>query len=323
MIRLRKGHSGMKIILSVLLTIFIVFSCKNESEKAALIKERIHLKQKAAQNKVAVGIAQPKVGSIRKTITIYGTLKPKRQTRLSSQFNGRLQNLHVVVGDYVRKGQTIAAIFSPKAEVLNSQKAQADKLRREVQPFNLVAPFSGTVTQKMRYSGDVVAAGEAILQIMDDSDFYLWGQLPAVYLPQVKTGQNVRIVFPDLAEAVYTGFIEAVNGATDAQTQTVPIRISVRNKNHLLKAHLFAKITIVLKKFKQVLLLPRRAVLLGQQGFFVFIKKNGRAQKQALQTALVTADSIAVASGLTSKDSVIVLGNYELKNDMAVKEAVR
>jgi len=310
----------MKNILSILLFLLIIFSCKNESKNAAQIGARIHLKQKAVQNKVAVGIVRPGIGSIHKTITIYGKLAPKQKTLLSSQFNGRIQNLHLAVGDQVQKGQTIAAIFSPKAEALNSRKAQAGKLNSEVQPFYIKAPFSGTVTQKLRYSGDVVTAGQAILQIMDDSVFYLWGQLPAVYLPQVKIGQKARVVFPDLAGAAFAGIVEAVNGATDAQTQTAALRISLKNKNHLLKAHLFAKIEIVLKKLKKALLLPRRAVLSGSDGSFIFVKKNGRAKKQIVQIALSNADSIALASGLTPGDSVIVLGNYELKEGMAVEE---
>jgi len=313
----------MKIILSILLTLLIIFSCSNESKNAAQYGARIHLKQKAVQNKVAVGIVLPKVGSIEKEITIYGRLAAEQKTMLSSQFSGRIQNLNVAVGDQVQKGQTIAAIFSPKAEVLSFQKAQAEKLGSEVQPFYIKAPFNGTVTQKLRYSGDVVTAGQAILQIMDESVFYLWGQLPAMYLPQVKIGQKVRVVFPDLADAVYSGFVEAVNSATDSQTQTAALRISLKNNNHLLKTGLFAKIEIILKKLKQALLLPRKAVLSGPDGAFIFVKKNSRTQKQTVQIALSNADSLAVASGLMPGDSVIVLGNYELKKGMIVEEAVQ
>lgn len=314
----------MKIWLIALISAPLIFlSCKGKSQNAGEIGARIHVQRQASEYRVPVRVAVVHQGPIQEEITIYGKLTAKQETLLSSQFSGRILELYLSEGDRVTKGQTVTTIQSPKAEALQqiSSKNQpiAQKLGTELLPIFIRAPFTGIVTEKFHYSGDVVSVSEPILKIQDDSIFYLWGQLPAVYLPDVQIGQKIKITFPDLHGKHFQGNIEAINSAVDSQTQMAQIRASLPNPHHFLKSDLFAKIDITVKSLKNALLIPRNAVLVREEVPCVFLKKNGKAHLQTVRVGIKNPATFSIKSGLAVGDSVIVLGNYELKDNMAVE----
>lgn len=296
-----------------------LFGCNRKSQNAGEIGAEFHLNNKVSEFKVPVKIAVVKKGNIQKEITVYGMLKPKRETKLSSQFAGRILNLKVSEGDRVLKGETIAVIQSPQAEALQRVAPSKNEQKNEIVPYSIRAPFSGIVTRKYHYSGDVISAGETILKIQDDSIYYLWGQLPAEYLPDVKVGQQLKITFPDFKRKTFYSKIETINSVVDNKTQMAQIRASLRNSQHLLKSDLFAKVEIVLQSLKDVILIPRNAVLGNPESYFVFLKKDGKALRKTFQPGIENADIVEVKSGLNVGDSIIVLGNYELKEGMKVE----
>lgn len=304
-------------------TTLLFLSCQGKSKNAGEIGARIHLQQETSQYKVPVKVAVVRQGAIQKKITIYGKLLPKQVTALSSQFAGRILDLSLSEGDRVRKEQIVATIRSPKAEALRQATADqplpAEKLGDEVLPVSIRAPFSGIVIRKFHYSGDVVSAGEPIIQIQDDAVFYLWGQLPAVYLPQVKIGHELKITFPDLPNVSLNAKIEAINSTVDEKTQMAQIRASLPNPHHLLKSDLFAQIDIIVKSYQDILIIPRNALLSQPAGSFVFLKRNGKAHLREVQPGIGDSASFVIRSGLTVGDSIIVLGNYELEDSMAVE----
>lgn len=301
----------------------IFLSCKDKSQNAGEIGARIHVQKQASEYRVPVRVAVVHQGPIQEKITIYGKLTAKQETLLSSQFAGRILELSLSEGDRVTKGETVTTIQSPKAEALqqisSKNPAMVQNPGSELLPISIRAPFSGVVTKKFHYSGDVVSVSEPILKIQDDSIYYLWGQLPAAYLSEVQIGQKIQITFPDLHGRPFQGNIEAINSAVDVQTQMAQIRASLPNPHHFLKSDLFAKIDITVKSLKNALLVPRNAVLVRDEVPCVFLKKNGKAQLQTIQAGIKNSSTFSIKSGLAIGDSVIVLGNYELKDNMAVE----
>jgi len=314
----------MKIWLIALISAPLIFlSCKGKSQNAGEIGARIHVQKQTSEYRVPVRVAVVHQGPIQEKITIYGKLTAKQETLLSSQFAGRILNLSLSEGDRVVKEQVVATIQSPKAEALQQAVSKnlsgEQNLSKELIPISIRAPFTGIVTKKFHYSGDVVSASEPILKIQDDSIFHLWGQLPAAYLPDVQIGQKIKITFPDLHGMLFQGNIEAINSAVDLQTQMAQIRASLPNPHHFLKSDLLAKIDITVKSLKNALLVPRNAVLVRDEVPCVFLKKNGKAYLQTVRVGIKNPAMFSIKSGLAVGDSVIVLGNYELKDNMAVE----
>ena len=287
----------------------LLFSCGGQPEKSGPAQEQ------GEAYKIPVEVVVPKTGKLQEKITIVGKLAPVRETLLSSQFGGRITKLPFSEGDAVAAGQVVATLVSPKAEALGQVRSAG----KEMLPISVRAPFAGTILRKFHFAGDVVSPGEPLVKIQDSRRFFLWGQLPAVYLPDVHTGQPLMVSFPDLPGYRIQVKIEKIDPAVDSGTQMARIRATLTNKKHRLKSNLFATIRIVTGTAEKALLLPRNAVLRDAAGDFVFLKKNGKAHRKAVKVGLKTLDTLQIRSGLLPTDSVIVTGNYELKEGMPVR----
>ena len=69
------------------------------------------------------------------------------------------------------------------------------------------------------------------------------------------------------------------------------------------------------------LVVPRSAVLGEAPAAYVYTVHEGKARRIPVQTGLVADGQIEVAGALKAGDLVVVSGNYELGDGMAVREA--
>ena len=76
---------------------------------------------------VAVSVTPVRTGSIREEIEITGALKPKEQVDVTAQVTGRVTNLTLQVGDFVKQGQLIAQLEDAELaqQVRRAEAAQA------------------------------------------------------------------------------------------------------------------------------------------------------------------------------------------------------
>ncbi len=301
----------------LILMALLLFSCGYRSERSGEGSAQGQQQQAQTAYKIPVQVIVPRVGKLQKEITIYGNLAPVRETHLASQFGGRIVRLPFAEGDQVLAGQVVATLISPKVEALGQIKNPA--AGKEMLPISVRARFSGTILRKFHFAGDVVSPGEPLVQIQDREQFFLWGQLPSVFLPEVHAGQPIVVRFPDFPRQLIRTKIEKIEPAVKPETQMARIRATLTNEKRFLKANLFATIHVIVGTVEKGILLPRNAVLRDSRGDFVFLKRGGKAFRQGVQVGLKTADTLEVRSGLAPTDSVIVTGNYELKDGVSVR----
>ena len=73
---------------------------------------------------------------------------------------------------------------------------------------------------------------------------------------------------------------------------------------------------------QEALVVPRGAVLSDKGESYLFVVRDGKAARCIVTTGLATDhDQIAVSGGIQAGDKVVVSGNYELSDGMAVRES--
>ena len=70
----------------------------------------------------------------------------------------------------------------------------------------------------------------------------------------------------------------------------------------------------------QSLGVPRSAVLSDAKGSWIFLVRGDRAHKVTVQTGIQQVGMIAISGPVEAGDEVVVLGNHELKDGMAVRK---
>jgi HlyD family secretion protein len=100
-----------------------------------------------------------------------------------------------------------AAIVAADADVQRLQSILVDLV--------LVSPRSGRVQYRLARAGEVVAAGQRVLTILDLKDVYMTIYLPATIAGQLMLGDEARVIADPIPEYVLPATVSFV--ATDAQ----------------------------------------------------------------------------------------------------------
>jgi multidrug resistance efflux pump len=92
---------------------------------------------------------------------------------------------------------TVAArtVDSTRDEVVNA-RALADQAKVELGYAQVFAPVSGKVNVRAARQGEVVAAGAAIVTIMDLTQTWVYAPLPETQADAIQLGDSLRVVMP-------------------------------------------------------------------------------------------------------------------------------
>jgi RND family efflux transporter MFP subunit len=113
------------------------------------------------------------------------------------------------------------------------------------------------------------------------------------------------------------GRVRLITQRVEPETRLVDVYVSLPNETKLLlDAYLRAEFKA---QAHEALVVPRGAVLPEGDGFVLFTVKDKHAVRHLVQSGIQTAQEIEImAPDLKAGDQVVVRGNYELKDGMAV-----
>lgn len=118
-----------------------------------------------------------------------------------------------------------AALDAAKARVqaLEARRAQA---QADVKDTRVVAPFAGTVLQKLVQQGQVVASGSPLITFVDMSKLYVKVYIPEIELAKVRLGNPARVY----VDAFPGKYFEAMVSEVSQQAEFTPRDIHMKDE---------------------------------------------------------------------------------------------
>lgn len=188
----------------------------------------------------------------------------------------------------------------------------------------LSAPFDGVVTAVAAAQGDRVQAGASLLQLARTDDLLVPLGIDPEDASGIKPGMPVRLSSVFDPALHIDGRIALLQGALNGQTHLVNALARFTQKEGSswpVGTRMRGEIVLASRNAWS---LPRQAVLRDEQGAYLYQVQNGKAKRIAV-TAQGESDG---AVGVEATDNrfdprlpVVVEGNYELQDGMAVREA--
>ncbi|MEN6642450.1 MAG: efflux RND transporter periplasmic adaptor subunit [Armatimonadia bacterium] len=198
-----------------------------------------------------------------------------------------------------------------------ARKALADAFIR--------SPISGQVASRTAEPGQVVSSGTAILRVVALGSVGFEPAVPARELGLIRVGQPVEVSVNKLSPTPFAGRVAVIYPAGSQANRTFTIRISIDNKNRLLRPEMFAQGRILVERHENALLVPSEALMRengieGQEDVArVFTVENGKAVEYQVRTGLETEDKKWIeVRGLPETAQVITQGQRDLTNGEAV-----
>ena len=193
-------------------------------------------------------------------------------------------------------------------------------------PRKLKANFAGLIKKVYVQEGSIVPVGGTLVDIVIQNRLEILLGVEPEDVGQVKPGQDVSLSPVNVPESTgVTGKIRKISNAVNPDTRLVDVFVRLpetlpTSTAFLLGEFAVGKITIA---SSTGLIVPRAAVLPEKDHYQMFTVKNDRAVKHAVQIGVENGYEVEVIGpDIEPGDPVVILGNYELKNDMAVKVEV-
>ena len=184
----------------------------------------------------------------------------------------------------------------------------------------LKAPIAGTVDALTAQPGDLIAPGTVVMRVADPKAVYARLGLEPEDATRVKGGQPVTLSALTTRATVAQGKITEVDARVDPTTRmTSAVGMPESTMNLVPGSSVRGR--IVLDSHPDALTVPRSAVLYSEEKPFVYVAEGGKAQRRDVTTGLSDDTQVEILKGLKVGESVIVGGNYELEDGMAIRLA--
>ena len=184
----------------------------------------------------------------------------------------------------------------------------------------VTAPFDGVLVALQAAQGDRLAAGVPVLQLArSGGQRVLLGVEPGD-VARVHAGMAVSVAPVFDPEHKVPGRVQQVFGMINPQTQFVDVLVAVPGGGLMPGMRVHARIQL---SRRAEWVVPRSAVLRDAQGAYIFQVRAGKARRVNVQTGIEHGGLIAVHGAFSQSEPVVSLGNYELRDGMAVREGGR
>lgn len=182
--------------------------------------------------------------------------------------------------------------------------------------LRIYAPFDGVIIERNISPGALVAPGKATDQPMfvlqDAHKMRLTVSIPEDYVDKVDLNQAVTFKLNAMPGQQYVAKISRSANSLGSMQQEA-IEIDVVNTQGNLKPGMYAEVKIPMLTGAKSLLIPSNAIIRSTESEYVIKDSIGKAHLINIKEGLANKDSTEVFGNLKFGDSILLHGNYEIK----------
>jgi membrane fusion protein, multidrug efflux system len=300
---------------------------------------------------VLVKAVPVRVGMVTNDVTAVGTLLANEAVTIRPEIDGLIKSIHFNEGQIVGAGARLisldaseykARLSQAQADVtLNKQRlqrakdlfakkfvsqqaldeaqgnlsrslAQREEVAARLKKTTIVAPFTGTIGMRSVSAGQYVKAGDNIVRIENIGTIKLDFKVPEAFLSRIKKEQEVQVRVDAYPADTFTGRIYAIQPGLDEQTRTVWLRANVPNDNTKLRPGMFARVSLILEKMGDSIVIPEQAVVPKGNDSLVLKVVNDKAEIVKVNLGARRPGEVQVLEGLVANDVVVTDGQAKL-----------
>jgi len=220
----------------------------------------------------------------------------------------------------LNNAQTTVNVSRATAE---SNRAQLDNLKVQLGFCNIRAPISGRISMANVKVGNFVRQADTspMATINQMVPVYVTFTVPQKNLPDIRKAiaaetASVEAIIPGEDKRA-SGQVTMIENTVDPATGMATVRATMPNKDELLWPGTLVTTDMTLRS-EDGIVVPSNAVQVSQTGTFVFVVKDGVAQKQDVKVERQIGTQSVIASGLNGGETVVTEGQLLLSNGTRV-----
>lgn len=281
----------------------------------------------------------------------FAKLEGIKEATKTSQFGGKIEKINYRVGDYVQADSVVvefpydapgsmyeqakttyetskktyertkALLKAGETSQANFDAVEAQYLvnKRNYEVARDVtfieAPFSGTLVDIKVNVGDNVKGDIPLFTIAQLHKMRARVWITEKEIAEIKKGMSAQM---DFGGKTYQGKVVELSLAIDPAKQAFFAEVEFDNSGHELKSGVTAEIKILVYQNKKAITVPRNLVSTDENGQFVYVEKDGNAEKRYISNGNSSGLLYEVSQGLRAGDNLITKGASQLTNGAKV-----
>ncbi|PKL85771.1 MAG: efflux RND transporter periplasmic adaptor subunit [Ignavibacteriae bacterium HGW-Ignavibacteriae-1] len=334
------------LLLGAALIAFVVIKLISNKEVA---QDRVYQYDK--EQAINVRVDSIRYEFIGDELSYSGTFEPNKESKLSSELQGKINAIFVDVGSYVKKGQSliqldnsllklqlqtvevqiegleadferyqilvkadaIQGVQLEKAELgLKSAKVQKATLLEQISKTIIKAPFDGVITAKLSEVGSFAAPGVPLLQLTDISTLKFTVNIPESALSNFKLNNTYSIKADVYPDFALDASLIMV-GSKANMGSSFPVQFKVKNTSDFkIKSGMFGKAFLSNENQEKGIMIPASAIVGTSNQQQVYLVKDNKAVLQNISVSERIQNKALISSGLKAGDVIITNGFINL-----------
>jgi cobalt-zinc-cadmium efflux system membrane fusion protein len=201
------------------------------------------------------------------------------------------------------------------AAALAALGAAVEPVGNDPSRFELRSPIAGVVLDRMAVMGQQADPSEALFEIAALDELWLVVQAFERDAARARVGASARVTFPALPGRTFEGQVDQVGLRVDADSRTVPIRVTLPNPEGLLRPGMSATAAIALGgDGVSVVAVPAASLQRLEDEWVAFLpREEGAFEIRAVGRGRDMGGEVEIVSGLVAGETVVVEGAFLLK----------
>lgn len=211
--------------------------------------------------------------------------------------------------------QNLAALKASVASAEAQLRISENKLR----DIDLVAPFSGTISERNANVGSLATPGTPLVVVNSSGDYFVRSSVPVDVASQLRQGMSTRFYVENIEEP-FLGKIAYVSSVAELQSRQITVLVRMDQKDPRLKVGMYGRVEVILNRLNADVVIPREA-LKTENGKTTVAVLDEEMKVSIREVTLGEQNSTVaqVVSGLRAGDKVVIMNYQPLRDGQTVR----
>ncbi len=203
-------------------------------------------------------------------------------------------------------------VETAKADVARA-KASLVAAENDLARTSIKAPFAGRVVGQSIQPGEFAQVGSPVARLVDTQNLEVSARVPAALVQPLAAGTMLEI---DGMGRVMQAPLRALVPVGDAISRTMELRVTLQESGLLVGSPV--RVSLPTAVPREVVAVPRDAVILRPNQQYVFVVEDGTAYRREVTLGHGEADMIEVEGKVSVGDTIIIRGGERLRDGQKV-----